>query len=132
MSSRKISDLLPHVQPHAYSFLHKCFERGIDVIITCTYRSQEEQDELWERGRSKPGEKVTWTKHSKHTERVAMDFAIVKNGKASWDIKADFNKNDIADYTEVGTLAEEIGWQWGIIIKDKRSDICHLQWNEKV
>lgn len=46
MSSRKISDLLPHVQPHAYAWLHKCFERGIDVIITCTLRTQEEQDEL--------------------------------------------------------------------------------------
>ena len=45
MSSRKLSDLLPHVQPHAYSWLHKCFEKGIDVIVTNTYRTQEEQDE---------------------------------------------------------------------------------------
>lgn len=132
MSSRKLSDLLPHVQPHAYSWLHKCFERGIDVIVTCTYRTQEEQDELWERGRSKPGNKVTWTRNSKHTERVAIDFAIVKDGKAVWDVKADINENDIADYTEVGKVAEEEGFQWGVMINGKHTDLCHIQWNQGV
>ncbi len=130
MPSRKLSDLLPHVQSHAYSWLHKCFERGIDVIVTCTYRSQEEQDELWERGRSKPGNKVTWTKKSKHTERVALDFTIVKDGKASWDVKADFDKDGIADYTEVGQAAEEEGFQWGIVVKGVHKDLCHIQWNK--
>ena len=110
--------------------MHKCFERGIDVLVTCTYRTQEEQDELWERGRTKPGNKVTWTRNSKHTERVALDFAIVKDGKAVWDIKADINENDIADYTEVGKMAEEEGFQWGG--RWKPPDSCHIQWNQGV
>ena len=129
MSSRKLTDLLPHIQPYAYMWLHKCFEKGIDVLVTRTYGTQEEQDELWERGRSKPGNKVTWTRRSKHTERRAIDFTIVKDGKAMWDVKADINENDIADYTEVGQMAEEAGFQWGITINGKRTDLCHIQWN---
>lgn len=131
MSSRKISDLKLHVQPHAYAWLHKCFVKGIDVIITCTTRTQEEQDELYSRGRSVAGKIVTWTLKSKHTEGVAIDFAIVKDGKAIWDIKADINENSIPDYTEVGKMAEEEGFQWGITVNGKHTDLCHIQWNEE-
>lgn len=105
-------------------------DKGHDVIITSTYRTQEEQDDLYERGRSKPGRKVTWTKHSTHTERRAWDFTLIKDGKAVWDVKADYDVDSIADYFEVGEIAEEIGLEWGGRW-EPNPDYCHVQYNIK-
>lgn len=50
-----------------------------------TLRSAERQAWLWEQGRSRPGQKVTWTRHSKHQDGVAADFHLIKDGRAVWD-----------------------------------------------
>jgi peptidoglycan L-alanyl-D-glutamate endopeptidase CwlK len=126
MSSRDILYLLPHVQPFARQFLQACMAKGHDVVVTCTYRSQEEQDDIYARGRTKPGKIVTWTRHSKHTDRIALDFALVKNGKCSWDIKADFDEDNVADYFEVGAISKEIGFTWGGDWNPP--DYCHIEW----
>lgn len=61
------------------------------VIVTCTYRSPEEQAALYAQGRTKPGPIVTQidgvTKLSNHNHYPsrAIDFAVIKNGKVTWD-----------------------------------------------
>ena len=72
---------------------------------------------------------VTWTMRSKHlinrdnendTDDFshAVDIAVVKDGKLTWDLKANVNNNNIPDYLEVGKIAKEIdptiigGWEW--------------------
>lgn len=77
---------------------------GIDYILTCTRRTQEEQQELWAQGRTKPGKKVTWTLKSKHIDGRAFDIAIIKNGKVSWNVK---------DYFEPGEIGKRVGLTWG-------------------
>jgi peptidoglycan L-alanyl-D-glutamate endopeptidase CwlK len=68
--------------------------------------------------------KVTWTMNSKHIVDLddgdtsndksrAFDIAIVKDGKATWDIKVNVNLNSEPDYMEAGKIGESIGLKWG-------------------
>ena len=81
MASRSIEDLTPETQALYQKFAEAMKAKGINYIVTCTFRSQLEQDQLYEQGRSKPGQIVTWTRKSRHTDREAFDIAILKNGK---------------------------------------------------
>lgn len=82
--------------------------------------------------------RVTWLLKSAHlidrdneTTRddfaKALDFAIVKKGKAVWDLKVNINNNEIPDYQEVGAIAKKIRPDiiWGGDWKNK--DWCHLE-----
>jgi peptidoglycan LD-endopeptidase CwlK len=114
MSSRKIEDLVPAMQEKARAFAGAMAEVGIPFMFTCTYRSQEEQNELWSRGRdgdTRP--KVTWTRKSRHTNRTAFDIAILNDGQPCWSTKISVNENDVPDYTEAGQIGESIGLKWG-------------------
>ncbi len=51
-------------------------EYGHDVGIVETVRSQERQDQLYEQGRTRPGNVVTWTRDSAHTHGDAVDVII--------------------------------------------------------
>lgn len=65
MPSRQISDLCERLQPLATQFLKLCNNdqlikgSGVEVFITCTYRSGEEQNKLYAQGRTDPGKIVT-------------------------------------------------------------------------
>ena len=111
--SRKIEDLTPSMQEKVRQFTILMADAGLPFIITCTYRSQAEQNELYKQGRSKPGLKVTWTTNSRHTDRDAFDIAIVKDGNPVWDVKVNVNINEIPDYLEAGQIGESIGLVWG-------------------
>lgn len=127
MASRKIEDLLVQLQTKFHEFRIATDQAGLQFIVTCTYRSQEEQNELYAQGRTKPGKKVTWTKNSKHTLRRAFDIALLgKNGKITWDLKASVNKNEIPDYTELGLIGESLGLTWG----GRFGDYCHFELEE--
>lgn len=69
-----LDELTPSTKRKAEKFLARCEEEGLQVIINETYRSQERQDYLYEQGRSRPGDIVTWTKNSNHTKRTAFDI----------------------------------------------------------
>ncbi len=86
MASRKISDLLPTVATAATAAMAECKAAGMDILITCTWRSGEEQDQLYAQGRTKPGKKVTNAKagQSFHQWRVALDIVPMIGGKPEW------------------------------------------------
>jgi len=132
MSSRKITDLHPNLQPKCRAFLGLCAEAGIPVMLTCTYRSQAEQDALYAQGRTTPGRKVTWTRFSRHSNTIngkpaatAFDIAILSDGKPTWDLKVDVNKDSIPDYQNVGKIGERLGLEWGG--RWKSPDYPHFQ-----
>lgn len=83
---------------------------GKHLIVTCTYRSPDEQWELYQHGRSKPGPVVTQLdgriKRSNHNVKPsrAIDFAVVVNGKVSWSDQ---------EYLIVGPYMERHGLVWG-------------------
>lgn len=108
------------------AFLAKCAELGVPLMITCTYRSQKEQDDLYAQGRTKPGNKVTWVRTSKHSFTLkdgtpaakAFDIAVLRDGKPIWDLKADVDKNGMADYRQVGEIGRKLGMRVGIDFGD--------------
>jgi peptidoglycan LD-endopeptidase CwlK len=117
--SREISDLTPETQALYHQFDAKMKEAGIDYIVTCTYRSQSEQDALYAQGRTTPGKIVTWTHHSKHTERTAFDIVIMENGKPDW------NTNN-PGWQIAGDIGKLIGLDWGGFWV-KKKDYPHFQ-----
>jgi peptidoglycan LD-endopeptidase CwlK len=91
-------------------------QKGISLIITEGFRTLEEQNRLYEQGRSLPGQVVTNARggESLHNFGLAIDFALLDTkGKASWDMTYDGNDNSLADWMEVVNLAKELGFQWG-------------------
>ncbi len=60
---------------------------GIDLLVTCTYRSLSEQAALYAQGRTKPGPIVTRAQpgQSAHNFGLAVDVVPLRNGKPVWD-----------------------------------------------
>ncbi len=106
INSRDIKDLHPHVAVLCESFIDACKAKGIDVIITSTYRDIESQNALYAQGRTKQGRKVTNARggDSYHNYRIAFDFCPIVNGKADW--------NNAATFTRCGEIAEGLGLEW--------------------
>jgi peptidoglycan L-alanyl-D-glutamate endopeptidase CwlK len=96
MTSTSLNDLHPDLIPLAEDFLQKCRKAGLNIKVTCTYRSPEEQDALYEQGRSVPGYIVTNAKggQSEHNYEInsnpaskGFDIVPIVNGKAIWLLK---------------------------------------------
>lgn len=114
MASRKLSDLHPKLRPFATAFLAKAAEQGIDVLVTCTYRSGAEQDALYQQGRTKAGSIVTNARagQSKHNFAIgatpaskAFDVVPMLNGKCVWDSGSILWK-------ELGIIGRAVGLDW--------------------
>lgn len=121
INSRNINDLHPKVAAMCSEFLNRCKAKGIDVIITSTYRDHTSQAALYAQGRTTPGRKVTNAKpgQSFHNWKVAFDFCPIVNGKAAW--------NDTALFTRCGEIAEGVGLEWaGRWVRFK--ELAHCQY----
>lgn len=101
---RDISALNKKAQVACSLFLDECKKKGLNVLITETYRSQARQDYLYAQGRTRAGKKVTWTKSSRHTSRRAWD--ICKNVKGS-------EYSDSSFFKSCGEIAKSLGITWG-------------------
>lgn len=109
-------ELHPVVQENRDILIQKAAERGISVLITDGFRSFEEQNQLYDKGRSTQGQIVTHAKggESYHNFGLAIDFALLdKQGKALWDTSYDGNGNGKSDWMEVVDIAKELGFAWG-------------------
>lgn len=104
---RDINELLPEAKQACLLFFKECFLAGIDVFITETYRSQERQNYLYEQGRTRPGNVVTWTRVSQHKSRLAWDVGAVQNAKSNYNIY------DTATLKKAGTISNKLGITWG-------------------
>lgn len=125
ISIERAKILHPSVRDEVVSLItevEKGFPANIAVRIVQGLRTIEEQDALYEQGRSKPGSIVTNAKggSSYHNYGLAIDFAILidKDGNGtydelSWDIKKDNDKDGVADWLEVVKVFEAAGWEWG-------------------
>lgn len=109
--SRDIQDLHPTVQNLCFDHLNACEACGIDLMITCTYRSMEEQAYLYSLGRTRPGKKVTNAAagQSLHNWRVAYDVVPLRAGKPVWGTKGE----DGRIWQVIGELGEKLGLEWG-------------------
>lgn len=114
MSSRKLTDLHPQMQPLVTRLLANARAAGIDLLVTCTYRSNEEQTALYAIGRTKPGRIVTRAKagQSKHNytlnskpAALAVDVVPLRDGKPIWSASDPVWK-------QVGEIGEKVGLEW--------------------
>jgi peptidoglycan L-alanyl-D-glutamate endopeptidase CwlK len=106
---------MPELRPLAAKLIEQAAAHGIDVILTCTYRSNEEQAALYRRGRTVPGPRVTNAKPGESLHNVikdgkpcahAFDIAIIEHGKCNWDACSEAWK-------VVGAIGEALGLEWG-------------------
>lgn len=109
-SSRKADDLIMPVKYMALQHIHACKMAGIDIILTCTYRSPEDQDALYAQGRTAPGRIVTNARawQSYHQYGVAYDVVPLRDGKAVWGTTGEDGKL----WERVGELGEAQGLEW--------------------
>jgi len=102
---------------------------GIRVVITADYRSADEQNRLYEQGRTTEGNIVTNARagESYHNYGLAIDFALLDiDGTVIWDMNYDGNGNGKKDWNEVVEIAKSLGYEWGGDWKNFK-DYPHLQ-----
>ncbi len=106
--SRDLAELHPEVRWRAEKLIQAASAVPIPILIYFTLRTFQEQETLYELGRSKPGKVVTNAKpgQSYHNYGLAFDFGPVDaQGAIKWD--------DLEGFTKVGELGEDLGLQWG-------------------
>lgn len=124
MASRRLEDLHPVLWDRAERFVARCAERQVDVLIVCTWRSDEEQEALYAQGRTKPGAKVTNARagQSAHNAKNAdgkpaaraFDAVPLLHGKPIWEDPRDADstwRNDFG-WKVMGEVAAEVGLVW--------------------
>ena len=106
INSRNLDDLAPPAKQRAEAFIAAAKAKGIDLLVTSTYRDNESQDALYAQGRTTPGNIVTRAKagQSWHNWRCALDVVPLVNGKAIWD--------DQALWKQVGEIGKSCGLEW--------------------
>jgi peptidoglycan L-alanyl-D-glutamate endopeptidase CwlK len=110
MSSRSLDDLDARFRPFVDAFVAACAAQSLDVLIYCTYRSNEEQTALYAQGRAVPGHIVTNAQagQSAHNYRLAFDGCPLFNGKPMW---AEPLSGD--HWHLYGQIAQDCGMEWG-------------------
>jgi len=118
MSASRVG-LDPEFAAKLVLFEKKLLAKGIKVILTDGYRSIEEQNALYAKGRTKPGKIVTKARggDSWHNYGLAGDYAFVINGKVTWN----------GPWPTFGNIARQCGLEWGGAFKSI-IDRPHVQW----
>ncbi|MBT9175647.1 MAG: Peptidoglycan L-alanyl-D-glutamate endopeptidase CwlK [candidate division WS2 bacterium] len=120
--SRDLNELTRQTREMALLLIQRARERGINIIITSTYRSFIEQDRLYAQGRTRPGRIITNAKGgmSYHNVRRAIDIGVMKGKKVSYTC--------VEDYRTCGRIGKDIGLTWGGDFKRLR-DLPHFQYD---
>lgn len=107
--ARDITKLHPELQDKIKKLQDLCAKNGLKIGISECVRTVAEQDALYAKGRTAPGNKVTNAKgstySSMHMWGVAFDF-YRNDGKGAYENKDGF-------FQKVGKLGKSIGLEWG-------------------
>ena len=123
--SARIADLEPATRQLCDAFIHQCHLLGIEVAICQTLRTRDEQELLYAKGRTRPGEPchhrdgarpvgscsvhplgatVTQVHYGWHNAGRAFDFLFVNpGGGRSWE----------GSWEAAGAVGEVLGMVWG-------------------
>lgn len=105
-SERNIATLLPQVQPLARALVESAAAIGIAIKVISGTRTYEEQNALYEQGRTKPGRVVTNARggYSNHNFGIAFDIGVFEGGRYLEESPA---------YKAVGAIGIKLGLEWG-------------------
>lgn len=127
MSSRSLDDLTQDVRQRATIHKQLCAGKGIELLIYCTLRSNEEQTALYSLGRTKAGEIKTNARagESAHNPNEfglasAYDCCPMIHGKPMWD-------SNHPAWRTVGACGEEAGLVWSGRWTGKMKEMAHFQ-----
>jgi peptidoglycan LD-endopeptidase CwlK len=110
----RIALLHPSIRDEVTTLVNKANEAltgRAQVRIVQGYRTFAEQNALF-----KKRPKVTNASGGKsiHNYGLAIDFALLIDGKEiSWDVKKDFDNDNISDWLEVVKIFKDAGYTWG-------------------
>lgn len=126
MASRSIDALAPIVKAQAVAFLDECRACGLDVMIYCTLRTNEEQAQLYKSGRTSKGRILTNARpgESLHNpdengEAWAFDAVPMLGGKCLW--------SDYGRISQMGVCGEAVGLVWAGRWRGSLREAVHFQ-----
>src|SRR3990167_8768121 len=102
--SRALHDLDPRFRPLAVELLARCTEAGL-VLLVDTLRTPEEHAANLAKG-------VSWTKHSKHLDGLAIDIAPYETFLLHGADKIQWDGTDPI-WLKMGAIGESLGLRWG-------------------
>lgn len=124
MRSRSLEQITPKLRDGIPKILVAMNSIGFPMMITDTFGTVEDQQELWALGRTKPGPGVSATlpmgrtvtkadgiikksNHQAHADGFgyAVDCCFVVDGKPSW--------NENLPWEAYGALGNALGFNWG-------------------
>jgi peptidoglycan L-alanyl-D-glutamate endopeptidase CwlK len=107
INSRDLNELNPETKEKAEKFIQTCKDKGIDILVTSTYRDMESQAALYAQGRTTEGKIVTNAKagESFHNYRCALDIVPLVNGKPDWD-------GSHPVWAQIGVIGQDCGLEW--------------------
>lgn len=125
MASRSLDDLTPATAACARLMLARATAAGVDLLVTCTYRTEEEQAELYAKGRTTPGPIVTYAKpgESEHQKRTAIDVVPLVNGKPVWSNEG----KGLVLWMQVGMIGKLAGLEWSGKWPKSVRELAHFQ-----
>ena len=151
LSSRKVDELIYPAKTRALHFLAEAELAGIPLLVICTRRDSEAQDQLYAIGRTRgeldaagllhveprPGRIVTWAKggFSFHQFLVALDVLPLRHGKPVWgtsgdgidDDPSDDDRDDLELWQRVGAIGEASGLEWAGRWPRAKREFPHFQ-----
>jgi peptidoglycan L-alanyl-D-glutamate endopeptidase CwlK len=115
----RIELLHPSLREEAKKIYNEiCEKLSNDVIcrFSHTFRSVEEQNKLYAKGRLNKKEKIVTNAkggQSFHNYGLAIDIVLIVNDVATWERGRDFDKDGQPDWMEVVSIFKKYGWEWG-------------------
>jgi len=121
VTDERISTLHQNVQGHATAFINKVEDKlGIRLRVTDALRTDDEQNSLYEQGRTKPGQIVTRAKAGKsyHNYGLAIDVVeITNNGDVNYS----------TNWPAIEKIGVKNGFFWGGNWPEPNADKPHFQ-----
>jgi hypothetical protein len=111
-----LQSLHPYFRDKVLELIRICAQKGIDVAVVETYRTQAKQKEYTSMGRRYTRAKAG---HSRHQYGMAVDIVALKDSVPQW--------NNIALWRKIGVIGERLGLRWGGRWR-RPFDPAHFEW----
>ena len=108
-NERRLSTVHPVLAIRGRALIELCAHAGLALLVTQALRTWKQQDELYAKGRTKPGKKVTNAKggQSYHNFGLAFDIVVLDSAaRPVWD-------DSHPGWALAGKLGGSVGLEWG-------------------
>lgn len=125
-SEARINALHPSIRNKVREFINKAEKAGYKLRVTSGYRTYQEQQKLYDQGRTAPGTIVTRAKpgESSHNFATAVDVVEIKDGQL-WGFAKDYPQER---WKKIAAIGKSVGFAWGGDWKDF-VDMPHFEMN---